>query len=77
MPAPAGVVFAVEPAGSGCLICLGNGRKVTVHAAGRVLPADVSLAVLFCGVDRSVLTRRGAVRAGISRIFQFWAESQA
>ncbi|MFF7200759.1 hypothetical protein [Streptomyces sp. NPDC008141] len=66
-----GVVVTVRQSG------LGNGRKATVHAAGRVLPAEVCLAVLFCGVDRSVLTRRGAVRAGISRIFQFWAESQA
>ncbi|MGW0789519.1 hypothetical protein ACWD04_14980 [Streptomyces sp. NPDC002911] len=56
---------------------LGSGRRMTVRAAGRVLPADVSLAVLFTGVDRSVLTRRGAVRAGFSRIFNFWAESQA
>ncbi|MEV6783797.1 hypothetical protein [Streptomyces sp. NPDC051098] len=66
-----GVVVTVRQSG------LGNGRKATVQAAGRVLPADVSLAVLFAGVDRSVLTRRGAVRAGISRVFQLWAESQA
>ncbi|MFJ9055714.1 hypothetical protein [Streptomyces sp. NPDC102409] len=56
---------------------LGSGRRVTVRAAGRVLPADVCLAVLFSGVDRSVLTRRGAVRAGLSRALGFWAESQA
>ncbi|MFE3518415.1 hypothetical protein [Streptomyces sp. NPDC059166] len=54
----------------------GSGRKLTVRATGRVLPADISLAILFAGVDRSVLTRRGAVRAGVSRIFNFWAESQ-
>ncbi|MFJ2113759.1 MULTISPECIES: hypothetical protein [unclassified Streptomyces] len=48
-----------------------------MRATGRVLPADVSLAALFSGVDRSVLTRRGAVRAGFSRIFNFWAESQS
>ncbi|MEV6260941.1 hypothetical protein AB0M42_09340 [Streptomyces sp. NPDC051784] len=54
----------------------GSRRKVTVRATGRVLPADVSLAVVFTCVDRSVLTRRGAVRAGISRIFGFWAEWQ-
>lgn len=65
-----GAVITVRQSG------IGSGRKVTVRAAGRVLPADVSLAVLFTGVDRSVLTRRGAVRAGISRIFGFWAESQ-
>ncbi|WP_190123360.1 hypothetical protein [Streptomyces inusitatus] len=57
---------------------LGSGKRVTVQAAGsRVLPSDVSLAVLFCGVDRAVLTRRGAVRAGFSRIFNFWAEARA
>lgn len=66
-----GVVITVRQSG------LGRGRKVTVQAAGRVLPADVSLAALFSGVDRSVLTRRGAVRAGFSRIFNFWAESQS
>ncbi|MEU1216221.1 hypothetical protein ABZ424_28220 [Streptomyces sp. NPDC005790] len=56
---------------------LGSGRKMTVQAAGRVLPVDVTLAALFTGVDRSVLTRRGAVRAAVSRTFNFWAESQA
>ena len=56
---------------------LGSGRKMTVRAAGRVLPVDVTLAVLFTGVDRSVLTRRGAVRAALSRTLDFWAESQA
>ncbi|MGW3660797.1 hypothetical protein ACWD6R_36400 [Streptomyces sp. NPDC005151] len=65
-----GAVIAVRQSG------MGGGRKVAVQATGRVLPADVSLAVLFSGVDRSVLTRRGAVRAGFSRIFNFWAESQ-
>ncbi|MFD9539436.1 hypothetical protein [Streptomyces sp. NPDC060022] len=56
---------------------VGSGRRVTVQATGRVLPGDVALAALFAGVDRSVLTRRGAVRAGLSRIFNFWAESQS
>jgi len=55
---------------------LGGGRRMTVRAAGRVLPADVAIAAVFTAVDRSVLTRRGAVRAGFSRIFGFWAESQ-
>ncbi|MFJ8887810.1 hypothetical protein ACIRJR_31005 [Streptomyces sp. NPDC102402] len=63
-----GAVIAVRQSGRG------KGRKVTVRATGRVLPADVTLAVLFAGVDRSVLTRRGAVRAGMSRIFNLWAE---
>ncbi|WP_030665580.1 hypothetical protein [Streptomyces cellulosae] len=67
----AGVVLTVRQSG------LGSGKKLTVQAAGRVLPADVSLAALFSGVDRSVLTRRGAVRAGFSRIFNFWADSQS
>lgn len=65
-----GAVIRVRQSG------IGSGRKVTVRATGRVLPGDVSLAAVFSGVDRSVLTRRGAVRAGISRIFGFWAESQ-
>ncbi|MEO3976565.1 hypothetical protein [Streptomyces sp. CAU 1734] len=66
-----GAVVTVRQSG------MGGGRKVTVSASGRVLPADISLAALFSGVDRSVLTRRGAVRAGFSRIFNFWAESQS
>lgn len=66
-----GAVIRVRQSG------IGSGRKVTVRATGRVLPGDVSLAAVFSGVDRSVLTRRGAVRAGLSRIFGFWAESQA
>ncbi|MFB8024859.1 hypothetical protein ACFQ6U_07985 [Streptomyces sp. NPDC056465] len=70
-PEDPGSVVTVRQAG------LGSGRRVTVRAAGRVLPADVCLAVLFTGVDRSVLTRRGAVRAGVSRALGFWAESQA
>ncbi|MCP9958711.1 MULTISPECIES: hypothetical protein [Streptomyces] len=54
---------------------VGNGRRVALRATGRVLPADLALAVLFAGVDRSVLTRRGAVRAGFKRMFSFWAEA--
>ncbi|WP_374982874.1 hypothetical protein [Streptomyces fradiae] len=54
---------------------MGSGRRVTLRAAGRVLAADLALAALFAGVDRSVLTRRGAVRAGIRRVFDFWAEA--
>ncbi|GGQ03276.1 hypothetical protein [Streptomyces roseolilacinus] len=54
---------------------IGGGRRVTLRAAGRVLPADLALAALFAGVDRSVLTRRGAVRAGFKRMFSFWAET--
>ncbi|MFC8825151.1 hypothetical protein ACFT9I_07305 [Streptomyces sp. NPDC057137] len=61
-----GVVVTVRQSGRG------SGRKATVRAAGRVLPADVCLAALFCGVNRSVLTKWGAVRAGFSRIINFW-----
>jgi hypothetical protein len=56
---------------------LAGGRRLTVRATGRVLAADVSLAVVFAEVDRSVLTRRGAVRAGLRRILFFWSEAQA
>ncbi|MFD6274117.1 hypothetical protein ACFWFI_00725 [Streptomyces sp. NPDC060209] len=71
-----------DPEDPGCAVTvrqsgIGSGRRVTVQSAGRVLPADITLAVLFTGVDRSVLTRRGAIRAGFSRIFNFWAEAQA
>ncbi|MFI6107370.1 hypothetical protein [Streptomyces sp. NPDC051310] len=64
-----GVVLTVRQSG------LGKGKKVSVQANGRVLPADLALAVLFSGVDRAVLTRGGAVRAGIARISHFWAET--
>ncbi|MFF8291135.1 hypothetical protein ACF068_18175 [Streptomyces sp. NPDC016309] len=65
-----GVVITVRQSGRG------RSRRMTVQAEGRVLHADIALAALFCGVDRSVLTRRGAVRAGFSRVFDLWAESQ-
>ncbi|GAA4916610.1 hypothetical protein ACFPM3_21380 [Streptomyces coeruleoprunus] len=65
-----GVVLTVRQSGRG------KSKRMTVQAAGRVLHADIALAALFAGVDRSVLTRRGAVRAGFSRIFDLWAESQ-
>ncbi|WP_405795669.1 hypothetical protein [Streptomyces sp. NBC_01506] len=61
-----GVVVTVRQSGRG------KGRKATLQAAGRVLPVDVCLAALFCGVNRSVLTKFGAVRAGFSRIINFW-----
>lgn len=66
-----GVVVTVRQSGRG------SGRKMTVQATGRILPVDVCLAALFCGVDRSVLTRRGAVRAGFARLFNFLLESAA
>ncbi|MFE5245275.1 MULTISPECIES: hypothetical protein [unclassified Streptomyces] len=54
----------------------GKRKQLTVRPAGRTVPADIALAALFSGVDRAVLTRRGAVRAGISRMFSAWAGSQ-
>ncbi|MGA5423468.1 hypothetical protein [Streptomyces lavendulocolor] len=65
-----GVVISVRRSGRG------KDKRMTVQAEGRVLHADIALAALFCGVDRSVLTRRGTVRAGFSRVFNLWAESQ-
>ncbi|MGW0392713.1 hypothetical protein ACWDYJ_17790 [Streptomyces sp. NPDC003042] len=53
----------------------GKRKRVEVSVEGRALGADIALAVLFTGVDRSVLTRRGAVRAGISRVFHVAADS--
>lgn len=53
-----------------------GGRKLTVRATGRVLAADVSLALVFAEVDRAVLTWGGAMRAGFSRIFLFWGDTQ-
>ncbi|MFJ4778645.1 hypothetical protein [Streptomyces sp. NPDC088762] len=50
-------------------------KRVDVSVTGRALGADIALALVFSGVDRSVLTRRGAVRAGISRIFHVAADS--
>ncbi|MFF9865033.1 hypothetical protein ACF1G0_06370 [Streptomyces sp. NPDC013953] len=64
-----GAVLTVRQSG------LGKSKKVSVQANGRVLPADLALAVLFSGIDRAVLTRGGAVRAGIARISHFWAET--
>lgn len=54
---------------------LGKRRRVEVSVQGRALAADIALAVLFAGVDRSVLTRRGAMRAGVSRVFHVAADS--
>jgi hypothetical protein len=54
----------------------GRRRQIALTAAGRAVAADIALATLFTGVDRSVLTRRGTVRAFISRAFGLYAESQ-
>ncbi|MFE2555580.1 hypothetical protein ACFXGT_06010 [Streptomyces sp. NPDC059352] len=54
----------------------GKRRQLDVAVAGRAGAADLSLALIFAGVDRAALTRGGAVRAGFSRVTQLWAESQ-
>ncbi|MEU3820859.1 hypothetical protein AB0E74_14720 [Streptomyces sp. NPDC030392] len=53
----------------------GKNKKITVHADGLVQPADLSMATLFAGVERAVLTKRGAVRAACTRMFDFWTET--
>ncbi|OKK20784.1 hypothetical protein AMK16_10195 [Streptomyces sp. CB00455] len=64
-----GVTVTVRESG------FGKRKRVEVSVAGRAVGADIALAVLFAGVDRSVLTRRGAVRAGVSRVFHVAADS--
>ncbi|MFD8015067.1 hypothetical protein [Streptomyces sp. NPDC058955] len=56
----------------------GRGKKhrLTVRVAGRAEGGDLSLALIFAGVDRSALTRLGAVKAGVSRVTHLFAESQ-
>ncbi|MFB7515553.1 hypothetical protein [Streptomyces sp. NPDC056144] len=65
-----GVTITVRETGRG------SGRKLSVRAVGRAEAGDLSLALVFAGVDRSPLTRLGAVRAGLSRATHFWTESQ-
>ncbi|MFC9297232.1 hypothetical protein ACFTWH_01860 [Streptomyces sp. NPDC057011] len=64
-----GVTVKVKESG------IGKWKRVDVSVTGRALGADIALALVFTGVDRSVLTRRGAVRAGLSRIFHVAADS--
>ncbi|MFF5444224.1 hypothetical protein [Streptomyces sp. NPDC012888] len=64
-----GVTVTVREAG------FGKRKRAEVTVAGRAVGADIALAVLFTGVDRSALTRRGAVRSGISRVFHVAADS--
>ncbi|MFF5975101.1 hypothetical protein ACFY7C_26705 [Streptomyces sp. NPDC012769] len=66
-----GVTITVRESGRG------KGRKLTVRAAGRAEGGDLSLALIFAGVDRSALTRFGAVRAGVRRATELWAEANA
>ncbi|MFJ8661332.1 hypothetical protein [Streptomyces sp. NPDC093795] len=55
----------------------GKRRRLDVVVTGRAGAADLSLALIFAGVDRAALTRGGAVRAGLSRVTELWAEAQA
>ncbi|KQX49554.1 MULTISPECIES: hypothetical protein [unclassified Streptomyces] len=54
----------------------GRKRQLAVHVGGRAEGGDLALALVFAGVDRSALTRVGAVRAGVSRVTDLWADSQ-
>ncbi|WP_369145238.1 hypothetical protein [Streptomyces sp. R44] len=54
----------------------GKGRRLSVRVDGRAEGGDLALGLVFAGVDRSALTRTGAVRAGLSRATHFWTESQ-
>ncbi|MFD5703960.1 hypothetical protein [Streptomyces lasiicapitis] len=65
-----GVIVTVRETG------LGSRKKFTITIAKRAVGADIALAALFAGVDRATLTRRGAVRAGISRVFRLSMEAQ-
>ncbi|WP_328788936.1 MULTISPECIES: hypothetical protein [unclassified Streptomyces] len=64
-----GVTIKVKESG------IAKWKRVDVSVTGRALGADIALALVFAGVDRSVLTRRGAVRAGFSRVFHVAADS--
>ncbi|WP_327383492.1 MULTISPECIES: hypothetical protein [unclassified Streptomyces] len=64
-----GVTIKVKESG------IAKWKRVDVSVTGRALGADIALALVFSGVDRSVLTRRGAVRAGFSRVFHVAADS--
>ncbi|MEV5441793.1 hypothetical protein AB0N23_04495 [Streptomyces sp. NPDC052644] len=54
---------------------VGKNKKVTVQASGPVQAGDVTLAVLFAGIDRATLTKRGVIRAAFTRLFDFWGET--
>ncbi|WP_282696389.1 hypothetical protein [Streptomyces sp. CC208A] len=54
----------------------GGRRRLEVTVTGRAVGADLSLALVFAGVDRAALTRGGAVRAAFSRLTRLWAEAQ-
>ncbi|MFF8266338.1 hypothetical protein ACF059_02985 [Streptomyces sp. NPDC016562] len=64
-----GVTVKVKQSG------IGKWKRVQVTVVGRALGADIALALVFTGVDCSMLTRRGALRAGLSRVFHVAADS--
>lgn len=64
-----GAVITVRQSG------MGKNKKVTVQASGPVQAGDLTLAILFTGIDRATLTKRGVVRATFSRLFNFWGET--
>lgn len=66
-----GVIITVRETG------IGSRKKFTISVEKRAVGADIALAALFVGVDRATLTRRGAVRAGISRVFNLSLQSQS
>ncbi|MFF5919371.1 hypothetical protein ACFY8C_13580 [Streptomyces flavochromogenes] len=53
----------------------GKNRRLSVRVEGRAEGGDLALGLIFAGVDRSTLTRIGAVKAGISRVTHFWTEA--
>ncbi|MEV6330314.1 hypothetical protein [Streptomyces sp. NPDC051909] len=65
-----GVTVTVRESGRG------KGARLAVRAeGGRAEAADLALALIFAGVDRSALTRVGAVKAGARRVAELWAEA--
>ncbi|WP_411105648.1 hypothetical protein [Streptomyces sp. cmx-4-9] len=64
-----GVTIRVKESG------IAKWKRIDVSMTGRAVGADIALALVFTGVDRSALTRRGALRAGFSRVFHVAADS--
>ncbi|XIE79212.1 hypothetical protein AB6O49_16525 [Streptomyces sp. SBR177] len=64
-----GVTVTVRESGRG------KGASLAVRAEGRAEGADLAMALVFAGVDRSALTRVGAVKAGVRRVAELWAEA--
>lgn len=66
-----GVTLTVRESGRG------RGAQLSVRAEGRAEAADLALALVFAGVDRSALTRVGAVKAGVRRVTELLAEASS